>query len=92
MSRTNEHRAPLGSFAGFSNALSAAIEPVRSAVEAAIRLHPLRRLDAMLSTARIRHDLRELDDRMLKDIGVSRLDIEREIRRSFWDVDDHPRH
>ena len=56
--------------------------------ETAIALHPLKRLDRMLTTARMRHDLRDLDDRMLKDIGVSRLDIEREVRRPFWDVDD----
>ncbi len=92
MNKTNEHGSSLGSISGLSGALSAAIEPVRSAVEAAIALHPLKRLDQMLSAARIRHDLRDLDDRMLKDIGVSRLDIEREIRRPFWDVDDDPRH
>ncbi len=92
MNRTNEHRTPLGSIAGLSNVFAAAIEPVRAVIEATIALHPLKRLDAMLLTARIRHDLRDLDDRMLKDIGVSRLDIEREVRRSFWDIDDEPRH
>lgn len=87
MNKTNAHRTPHGTFSGLSSAVAAAIEPVRAAVEAAIALHPLRRLDRMLSTARVRYDLRDLDDRMLKDIGVSRLDIEREIRRPFWDVD-----
>lgn len=31
-----------------------------------------------------RHLLRSLSDRMLKDIGVSRADIEREWRKPFW--------
>ncbi len=87
MNKTNEHGSSLGSISGLSGALSAAIEPVRAAVEAAIALHPLKWLDQMLTTARMRRDLRDLDERMLKDIGVSRLDIEREIRRPFWDVD-----
>ncbi len=41
----------------------------------------------MIKVARTRRDLKELDDRMLSDIGVSRLDIERESRRRFWDID-----
>jgi uncharacterized protein YjiS (DUF1127 family) len=34
-----------------------------------------------------RRELRNLsawDERMLKDIGVTRADVERELRRSFW--------
>ena len=32
-----------------------------------------------------RHELQKLSDEMLKDIGLSRADVEREIRRPFWD-------
>ena len=32
----------------------------------------------------MRHQLRALDDRMLKDIGLSRADAEREGAKSFW--------
>ena len=33
---------------------------------------------------RQRHRLQQLDDRLLKDIGLSRADAEREWRRAFW--------
>lgn len=31
-----------------------------------------------------RRALRELDSRLLKDIGVSRADVEKEARKPFW--------
>jgi uncharacterized protein YjiS (DUF1127 family) len=34
--------------------------------------------------SRQRRALLELDDHMLRDVGVSRLEAEREGRRSFW--------
>ncbi len=34
--------------------------------------------------AKQRRHLRELDDRILRDIGVSRADIDREYRKPFW--------
>lgn len=45
------------------------------------------RINAMRRTAAQRHDLRDLDDRTLRDIGVSRADVERVIGRHFWDID-----
>jgi uncharacterized protein YjiS (DUF1127 family) len=42
-------------------------------------------------TARQRGDLRRLDDRMLRDIGLSRADVEREAMRPFWDLPTHLR-
>lgn len=32
-----------------------------------------------------RHVMRSLDDRMLRDVGISRADLERELRRPLWD-------
>jgi uncharacterized protein YjiS (DUF1127 family) len=43
-------------------------------------------LETLLATAHQRRDLRRLDDHMLKDIGLNRVDVDRETHRSFWDV------
>jgi uncharacterized protein YjiS (DUF1127 family) len=37
--------------------------------------------------ARQRRHLAELDDRLLRDIGVSRAEVENEISRPFWAAD-----
>ncbi len=42
----------------------------------------------MLEVAHERRQLRSLDDRMLKDIGLSRSDAEREAMRSILDLPD----
>jgi uncharacterized protein YjiS (DUF1127 family) len=34
--------------------------------------------------ARSRHLLRQLDDRMLRDVGLSRCDVDRECAKHFW--------
>ncbi|HYD70688.1 DUF1127 domain-containing protein [Azospirillum sp.] len=31
-----------------------------------------------------RHELAQLDERMLRDIGISRLDVEGEVSKPFW--------
>lgn len=36
--------------------------------------------------AKQRRHLASMDDRMLRDIGLSRADVAREIDRPFWDV------
>ena len=41
-------------------------------------------IDAMLARRRSRLSLQRLDDRMLKDIGVTRADVFAETRKSFW--------
>jgi uncharacterized protein YjiS (DUF1127 family) len=33
---------------------------------------------------RQRYDLATLDDRMLRDMGITRLDVEREANKPFW--------
>jgi uncharacterized protein YjiS (DUF1127 family) len=46
----------------------------------------LRWVAALLAVARERNTLAELDDRALKDIGLSRADVEGEIQRPIWDL------
>ena len=36
--------------------------------------------------ARQRHHLRELNDHLLRDMGISRADVEREASKPFWQV------
>ncbi|MCP5368041.1 MAG: DUF1127 domain-containing protein [Hyphomicrobiales bacterium] len=36
--------------------------------------------------ARQRRQLQELDDHMLRDLGLSRADAQRESERPFWDI------
>jgi uncharacterized protein YjiS (DUF1127 family) len=43
-------------------------------------------LGAMLRAATTRRYLAEMDDRMLKDIGISRVDALREAERLPWDI------
>ena len=39
-----------------------------------------------------RRELMQLSDNQLKDIGLSRADVEREYNRSFWDIKTTQRH
>ena len=43
-------------------------------------------LAAWRDVARQRRSLRDLNDHLLKDIGLSRADVLREMRRPFWDL------
>ncbi len=44
------------------------------------------RLVDLLTLGRSRKQLRDLDARMLRDIGLTRIAAERESERPFWDV------
>ena len=48
---------------------------------------------ACLEVARQRRQLFTLDERALKDMGISRADAHREAKRDFWDIpeDQKPR-
>lgn len=37
-----------------------------------------------IERSRSRAEMGQLDDRMLRDIGLSRLDVARELRKPFW--------
>ena len=87
MTRTHDNHAPLGTVSTLGRTLEAAVEPFQLAVQAIAGWRPMARLGEMIHVSRTRRDLMDLDDRLLQDIGVSRLDIERESRRRFWDLD-----
>jgi uncharacterized protein YjiS (DUF1127 family) len=36
--------------------------------------------------ARQRRTLASLDDRLLRDIGIGRADVDRELRKQFWQI------
>jgi len=40
------------------------------------------------SVSRQRRELRRISDHLLKDVGLSRVDADREAARPFWDTDD----
>lgn len=46
----------------------------------------LRRLSLMLRAAMTRPSLTEMDERMLRDIGINRADALREAARAPWDT------
>ncbi len=45
---------------------------------------PLRLLEAWMQRIDSREKLKTLSDRSLKDIGLTRQEIEKEIRKPFW--------
>ncbi len=77
---TISHRGPFGPHAGARLPNAAAFG--QSIVEAIARL-----FEAVLiwqERAKQRRALAQLDARMLKDLGLSRADVEREVRKPFW--------
>lgn len=46
-------------------------------------------LGRVLKLQRQRHDLRQLTDAQLSDIGISRKEADAEGRRALWDAPDH---
>jgi uncharacterized protein YjiS (DUF1127 family) len=66
-----------------ASALDAEIPPPLLATESLL-LRLLDRLQVWLRRAEQRRQLRTLSDSMLKDIGVSRADVEYETSRRFW--------
>ncbi len=88
MTRTQDNHTPLGAPSTLAHTLEAAVEPFQLAVQAIAGWRPVARLSEMIHVSRTRRDLLDLDDRLLADIGVTRLDIEREGRRRFWDLDE----
>ena len=64
---------------------SAAAKPVRALAK--VRRFTVKCMQIIViwqDRAEQRHALRELNDRMLKDIGVSNVDAYKEARKPFW--------
>lgn len=61
---------------------SASVRPVRAAHRSWLAW-----LARMLRAIETRRHLAEMDARMLKDIGITRLDAYEEIRRAPWDIE-----
>ena len=65
------------------------IGPALGAGMSAIWTRTVRFLNAALSVAAERRSLAGLDDRMLKDIGISRSHAQWESGRDFFDIPEH---
>lgn len=78
MSCTNVRSNPSG-FLGAS-----AARPVRSGAAASGLGRALPTLRIWRDRIRTRHELMRLDDRMLRDIGFARDEVETEWRKPFW--------
>ena len=48
--------------------------------------HLLRFAVVCLARRRERHDLKRLDDHLLKDVGLTRYDVHKEIRKWPWEL------
>jgi uncharacterized protein YjiS (DUF1127 family) len=71
------HAAPASSghgkaVTGFARFVGVAVRRIMAAI------------DTMMARRRTRLQLQSLDDRMLKDIGVSRADVSAESSKPFW--------
>ena len=53
------------------------------------RLRPLRRLLRTIAASRSRRRLLELDDHLLRDLGLTRDQARREAERPSWDAPGH---
>ncbi len=58
--------------------------PDRLGPAAPITMSALDLLSTWFERARQRRHLHALDDRMLKDIGLTRADVEFEVQKHFW--------
>jgi uncharacterized protein YjiS (DUF1127 family) len=63
------------------------VRPSRGKASAGIATRLFDQLMTWLDHTRQRRHLGELDDRLLRDIGVSRAEVEHEMSRPFWRTD-----
>ncbi len=77
---TISQRGPFGAYAGPRRPIAARSGEIL--LEAAARA--VRTLLTWQERDRQRHALAQLDARMLKDVGLSRADVDLELRKPFW--------
>lgn len=63
------------------------VRPTRIKADGGLATRLFDQLFTWLDRARQRRHLGELDDRLLRDIGLSRSDVDQEISRPFWQTD-----
>ena len=63
------------------------VRPTRAKADRGLATRLFDRVFIWLDRARQRRHLGELDDRLLRDIGLSRAKVEHEISRPFWQTD-----
>ncbi len=76
---TITHRRPLAGAWTASRRLFSPLDAVKRGIVATVQI-----LFVWSERHRQRHALEGLDDRMLKDIGLSRADAANEFSKSFW--------
>lgn len=74
--KSAESRTTLSHSRSFSRSIAAAFADLAQAAA--------NKLFDMIEVSRQRRALARLDDRLLKDIGITRCDVEQEISRPFW--------
>ena len=63
------------------------VRPKRTKADDGLVTRLFDQLFTWLDRARQRRQLGELDDRLLRDIGLSRAEVDNEISRPFWHTD-----
>lgn len=63
------------------------VRPSRADAGSGLVTRALDQIGSWLDRSRQRRHLSQLDDRLLRDIGVSRAEVEHEVSRRFWQND-----
>ena len=84
LSRTNDEPRPMAHRDCIDTSLFPAAQYPRARRSASVGAEPVEPVSGWRERARSRHLLLQLDDRMLRDVGLSRSDVDRECAKHFW--------